>query len=99
MHAMAPSRGMVTPTSWDALNPYNLLGVKPAELVSPSDRSPAPLTSATGNALDRNGAKPWHPDNPLFWFGALAAVTFGFIGASTAVRLGPFKAAVKAGQT
>ena len=32
-------------------------------------------------------------DHPLAWFALFAAVTFGFIGASTHLRVGPFRAA------
>lgn len=89
---------------WDgaSYDPQNLLGAKPAEALS----SHAPgfptlgtgLIPGSGSSLDR-GDRPWHPDSPLFWFGMLAAVTFGLIGASTAVRVGPFKAGVSAGKT
>ena len=86
---------------YDALN---LLGAKPSAAI-PSLHAPGASTLGTGvvagtpSPLDRNGAKPWHPDNPLFWFGVLGAVTFGLIGASTAVRVGPFKGAIAAGKT
>ncbi len=42
---------------------------------------------------------PWSPRNPLFWFGVLAAATFGFMGYSTTVRVGPAKAGVSVGKT
>jgi hypothetical protein len=87
-------------TSYDALN---LLGAKPSEAL-PGYRPVIPtlgtgVVSATGSSLDANSDKPWHPDSPLFWFGMLAAVTFGLIGASTTVRLGPFRGQLGAGRT
>lgn len=39
------------------------------------------------------------PDNPLFWWGALLAVTLGLVGASTHLRVGPFKVATSAGKS
>lgn len=39
-----------------------------------------------------------HLDHPFFWFAALAAVTFGLIGGSTHLRVGPFKAGASAGK-
>lgn len=40
----------------------------------------------------------WHPNNPLFWFGGLLLVTFGLIGATSSLRVGPVRASVKAGK-
>jgi hypothetical protein len=42
-------------------------------------------------------AKPWSPDSPLFWFGAIAALTFGLMAVSTSVRVGPAKASLNLG--
>lgn len=42
---------------------------------------------------------PWSPRNPLFWFGIIAAATFGFMGYSTTVRVGPAKGSVELGKT
>ena len=41
--------------------------------------------------------RPWSPSSPLFWFGALAAVTLGLAAVATTVRVGPAKASVKLG--
>lgn len=104
MGAFSPpnARGVVFDgTNYDALN---LLGARPAEMLGSAHQSGIStlgtgLVTATGSVLDRNGDKPWHPDSPLFWFGTLLAVTFGLIGASTAVRVGPFKASFDAGKS
>jgi hypothetical protein len=39
-----------------------------------------------------------NPQHPLFWFGAFAAVTLGLIGASTHLRVGPFRVDADAGK-
>jgi hypothetical protein len=38
------------------------------------------------------------PDNPMFWWGALLAVTLGLVGASTHLRVGPFKVSASGGK-
>ncbi len=43
-------------------------------------------------------AQPWNPANPLFWFGAVAALTFGLMAFSTSVRIGGTKASVPVGK-
>ena len=55
----------------------------------------AAATPAEGAAA---GGQLWNPSNPLFWFGALAAVTFGLMAVSTSVRVGPAKVSVSAGK-
>jgi hypothetical protein len=92
------ARGVVVPGGYDTVDPYNLLGVKPAGMLNPQAMG-GHLSSATVSSLEGKSSKPWHPDNPLFWFGGLLLVTFGLIGAATSVRVGPFKAAVAAGST
>jgi hypothetical protein len=51
---------------------------------SPSRLSALPAPSAQGAAA----SKLLNPENPLFWFGALGAVTFGLMAFSTTVRVG-----------
>jgi uncharacterized protein involved in response to NO len=51
-------------------------------------------TPAEGAA---NEVRPLHPSNPLFAFGAIALVTFGFMAFSTSVRVGHTKAALNIG--
>jgi hypothetical protein len=95
----AASRGVVVPGGYDTVDPYSLLGVKPSGMLNPHQVAPnSPLSSASVSLLERDGSKPWHPDNPLFWFGGLLAITFGLIGAATSVRVGPFKASLGAGK-
>lgn len=93
------ARGVVVPGGYDTVDPYHLLGVKPASMLNPQAMGGGGgnLSSATVSVLEHGDSKPWNPDNPLFWFGGLLLVTFGLIGAATSVRVGPFKAAIAAG--
>lgn len=63
---------------------------------APATSVDSPLASAAGPSPS-NAAPPWHADSPLFWFGAIAAATFGLLAVSTSVRVGPAKAAVSLG--
>lgn len=56
----------------------------------------AVATPAKGAAA---AGQPWNPDNPLFWFAGLAALTFGLMAFSTSVRVGKTTAAVSVGTT
>lgn len=63
--------------------------------------SSTPTELATAVTPDEGGdasGKPWSPSSPLFWFGAIAAVTFGLMAVSTSVRVGSVKASVSAGK-
>jgi hypothetical protein len=55
-------------------------------------------TTSAGPSLDVK-SPVWSPDNPLFWFGVLAAASVGLMGYSTTVRVGPAKAGVEIGKT
>lgn len=67
----------------------SLYGASPQ---APSFSAPAPVTQAmsTGD-LPTGLAGLCHPDNPLFWFGAVLAVTLGAVGVAGSVRLGRAK--------
>lgn len=91
------TRGAVI-EDWDHFGPQ-VLGVKPAAAMAHGTAGMSTLGNAAGPELaEGRSDKPWHPDSPLFWFGALLAVTLGLIGASTSIRVGPFKASVAAGK-
>jgi hypothetical protein len=53
--------------------------------------TPSAKAQAAGKALS--------PENPLFWFTAVAAVTFGLMAFSTSVRVGHTTASVNLGST
>lgn len=83
-----------------ALDPFHLAGVRAVSGPSPaaSDAAPSDLRGGPGRLTDIAGpGKPWSPDSPLFWFGLIAAVTFGLIGGATQIRVGPFTASASAG--
>lgn len=76
---------------WDQLNPLTLIG-GPSGGVS---------DDVTTGGLGSSGILPkapaMSPDHPLFWFGAILAVTLGLIGTTNHVRVGPFRADFNAG--
>ena len=45
-----------------------------------------------------NGASPFSPSSPLFWFGVVAAASVGLMAYSTSVRVGPASASVSLGK-
>lgn len=98
MGLIPQAQGVITPSSWDMINP-TLLGVKPPAAIAAQDQALQPMPAITASLADRNGHKPWHPDNGLFWFGMLAALTFGLIGATSTVRFGPIRGQLAAGKT
>lgn len=82
-------------SSWDALNPYHVFGMAPDAATRGTAAPSTPsggLPPSDGGVLDK-GAKPWHPDSGLFWFGAfLLATTAGLVGAHARVHAGPVHA-------
>jgi hypothetical protein len=82
--------------SWAPAGPerYRIYDTAPQNpAVSDSGLSALPTPSA-GAA---NTAKALHPDNPLFVYGALAALTFGFMAFSTSGSIRVGKTTLKAG--
>lgn len=82
--------------SWEPVSPLSKYGL--------ADSAPSPATTElTAVATPREGAaaaaQPWNPDNPLFWFGVIAAATFGLAAFSTNVRVGNARAGVSVGTT
>lgn len=84
----------MTAQTWAPAGParFQLHGSGPASQ-APSELTAVP-TPAKGAAAD---AQPWNPQNPLFWFAGLAAVTFGLMAFSTSVRVGKTTASVAIG--
>lgn len=56
------------------------------------------VSGGLGGAGISPQSAPYSPDHPLFWFAAIAGVTFGLIGLATHVRVGPFRAGFEAGK-
>jgi hypothetical protein len=63
-----------------------------------ANRDHVAATASAGPSLAVK-SPPWSPDNPLFWFGVIAAASVGLMGYSTTVRVGPAKAGVAIGKT
>ncbi len=63
-------------------------------------RTPTELHAVpTPQAGAAKAASPLNPENPLFWFGAIGAVTFGLMAFSTSVRVGKTTASLNLGKT
>lgn len=83
---------------FDHLNPYDLVGLRPVPAATPPPPGATAVAASPGRLTDiAKAGKPWSPDNPLFWFGVVTAVTFGLIAGATTIKVGPFTAAVSAG--
>lgn len=84
----------------DPFSPFSTTGLNPgsAPTVPTYGGSPG-LSGLAGPSSAIGQASLYHPDHPLFWVGAIVLVTFGLIGANSAVRIGKFKARVEAGAT
>jgi hypothetical protein len=78
--------------NWDLLNPLAMVGGPTGGL------SDDITTGGLGSSGILPSASVMHPDHPFFWFAAIAAATFGLVGASTHLRVGPFKASASAGK-
>lgn len=86
----------MTPETWHAPSPYSKYGLRDGAATAID----SPLHAIAGPGVaDTLSDKPWSPHSPLFWFGALAAVTFGLMAVSVTGRAGPVKASVAVGKT
>lgn len=84
----------------DPFSPFAVTGLNPG--AAPATTAMAgskPAVAASAGPSAAANSVPYHPDHPLFWLAALVAVTFGLIGANSAIRVGKFKAALSAGTT
>lgn len=82
--------------TWAPLSPQAKYGWNPPAVSSgqPSVELSAVPSPAAGAAA---AGQPWNPENPLFWFGVLAATTFGLMAFSTNVRVGNARAGISVG--
>jgi hypothetical protein len=67
----------------DLFSTYRLTGLAPVE----SNYQRGSHLEAGATAHPDGFAGLLHPDNPLFWFGAALAVTFGLVGVSGSARV------------
>ncbi|MBN9326218.1 MAG: hypothetical protein BGO38_07920 [Cellulomonas sp. 73-145] len=86
---------MAAATTWapSGLNRYGLSPDAPtttAQSELHAVASPGVGDAAAGQLLN--------PENPLLWFGVIAAITLGLAAFSTSVRVGPAKAALSLGK-
>lgn len=80
------------------MNPYSLTGLTPGQAPA-RGTTPIPGIERSAVVAPADNAQPWHPDNPIFWFGAIAAATIGLIAANASIRVGPFRASAGAGKS
>lgn len=68
---------------------------------APASNVPSALASSAVTPSEHGAAagKLISPENPLFAFGVLAAVTFGLMAFSTSVRVGKTSASLTVGST
>ena len=83
---------------WGQMTPEYQLGIVPSRPESANTNPTPGIARSAGPGL-AEAARPFHPDSPLFWFGAIAAVTLGLVGVSTSARVGPFRASASAGNS
>jgi len=79
-----------------------LMGPEKFGIPSSGPASNVPTAQAsmvTPSEAGAAAAKVLNPQNPLFAFGALAAVTFGLMAFSTSVRVGKTSASLKIGDS
>lgn len=79
-----------------------LMGPEKFGIPSSGPASNVPTAQAsmvTPSTAGASAAKVLSPDNPLFAFGVLAAVTFGLMAFSTSVRVGKTSASLKIGDS
>lgn len=78
--------------SWAMLDP--MASFAPMTPGLSTDVSSGGLSSA--GILTKSGRTS--PQDPLFWFAVIVASTLGLVGASTHLRVGPFKVSGSAGK-
>lgn len=99
--AQSQAPGIPLTRPWaSATDPQRLFNVTPQPAIErgAGDRIPS-LERAMGPGAFTDDEPLWSPNNPLFWFGVIAAATFGFIGVSSSFHAGPFRARLNAGKT
>lgn len=80
------------------LTVYQQTGLKSGAAPGPQ-AEPAGLPTVQTENRSSNALGLIQPDNPVFWFGVVAAVTFGLIGFSTHARIGRAEAGIEVGRS
>lgn len=88
---------MATQAPWAVPSPASKYGgALAAPPVATKDHTAAAVSAGPAPEMH---TPPWSPQNPLFWFGVVAAVSVGLMGYSTTVRVGSASAGVSIGKT
>ena len=87
---------MGAPTTWSVPPAGARYGLSAGGAATNQTSETASLV--TPSVAGQSAAQMWHPDSPIFWIGALAAVTFGLMAVSTNVRVGKTTASVALGK-
>jgi len=82
-------------TAWAPASPGGRYGLNRSNTGPVTELTSIP--TPTQGAADE--ANPWHPENPLFWFAGIAALTFGLMAFSTTVRVGGAHASLSLGNS
>lgn len=80
----------------DLFSPQAVTGLVP--YTPPATSANAPAVASSAGPSSHSQVALWSPDNPLMWFGAIAAVTIGLMAVNASIRVGPFKASAGAGK-
>ena len=83
---------------WDQVTAENILGLNTAQVPANAQVSTMPGVARSAGPTTKNQPPPWSPESPLFWFAAIAGVTFGFVAVSTSVRVGPGRVSASLGK-
>jgi hypothetical protein len=89
---------MQTGSLYDRMTAADILGIDGSAVPERAHTDTTPGIARSVGPSPSNSVPPWSPDNAMFWFGALAAVTFGLVAISTSVRVGPGRASVSLGK-
>ncbi|MFL6144532.1 MAG: hypothetical protein ACJ72N_22050 [Labedaea sp.] len=73
---------------WDDMTAAKLLNM-PMAVTERAQTSTTPGIARAAGPAPHDQSPPWSPDSPLFWFGVVAALTFGLVAVSTSIRVGP----------
>jgi hypothetical protein len=81
----------------DIGDPWNALGMRGSGPSAQYDSGIPGLERSAGPGMFDSHAKPWSPENPIFWAGVVLAAAIGLLGFATELRVGPARAGVKVG--
>lgn len=79
--------------TWAVASPSAKYGINLGDV----SHDPTPLSDIAVGPDDTHPV--WHPDNPLLWFGVIAAGAVGLMGFSVHGRVGPARAGVDLGKS